>query len=413
MKKKMLVYAHYYYPDVASTGQILAELCEGLKSDFDITVICVVPSYTGTIEAKYKTQRFYFEEHNSVKIIRVRVPEFDKKNKASRIKNIAAYFVNSILATFKAGEQDVVYSISQPPILGGILGVIGKVIKRAKFVYNIQDFNPEQVAVVGYSKQKLVINLAKFVDKVSCRLSNCVIVVGRDMQETLKQRFNNQNVPTNTVINNWIDETEIYPLEPNHEKIIEFKQKYNLENKFIIMYSGNIGLYYDLENIIKVISKFKTRDDIAFVFVGDGTVKEQIQTYSQEHNLENVMFIPYQKKEDLVYSLNVADVHLVTNQKGIKGVSVPSKVYGVMAAGKAILGVLEQGSEARLLIEKSNCGVVVEPQDYQAIEAAINEVVNQRDKIHSMGLSGRQHLEKYLTKDISIQKYGQTIKNLI
>lgn len=413
MKKKMLVYAHYYYPDVASTGQILAELCEGLKSDFDITVICVVPSYTGVIDKRYKTQRFYFEEHNGVKIVRVRVPEFNKKNKVSRIKNIVAYFMNSILATFKVGKQDVVYSISQPPILGGILGVIGKFIKRAKYVYNIQDFNPEQVEVVGYSKQKFIINLAKFVDKVSCKLSDCVIVVGRDMQETLKQRFNNQNVPTNTVINNWIDETEIYPLESNHHKIIEFKQKYNLENKFIIMYSGNIGLYYDLENIIKVIGKFKTRDDIAFAFVGDGTVKEQIQTYSHEHNLKNVIFIPYQKKEDLVYSLNVADVHLVTNQKGIKGVSVPSKVYGVMAAGKAILGVLEQGSEAQLLIEKSNCGIVVEPQDYQAIEEAINELINQREQIRSMGLSGRRHLEAYLTKEISIQKYTQTIKNLV
>lgn len=409
----MLVYAHYYYPDVASTGQILAELCEGLKSDFEITVICVVPSYTGTIEAEYKTKRFYFEEHNGIKIIRVRVPEFDKKNKVSRIKNISAYFINSILATFKAGKQDVIYSISQPPILGGILGVIGKLIKRAKFVYNIQDFNPEQVEVVGYSKQKVLIDLAKFVDKVSCKLSDCVIVVGRDMQKTLQQRFNHKNVPTNTVINNWIDEKEIYPLESNHPKIIDFKQIYNLENKFIIMYSGNIGLYYDLENIIRVIGKFKNRDDIVFAFVGDGTVKEQIQTYSRENNLDNVTFIPYQKKEDLVYSLNVADVHLVTNQKGIKGVSVPSKVYGVMAAGKAILGVLEQGSEAQLLIEKSNCGVVVEPQDYQAIEEAINELINQKDQICSMGLSGRHYLEKYLTKDISIQKYGQTIKKLM
>lgn len=413
MKKKMLVYAHYYYPDVASTGQILAELCEGLKSDFDITVICVVPSYTGTIEAKYKTQRFYFEEHNGVKIIRVRVPEFDKKNKASRIKNIAAYFVNSILATFKAGEQDVVYSISQPPILGGILGVIGKVIKRAKFVYNIQDFNPEQVEVVGYSKQKLVINLAKFVDKLSCQLSNCVIVVGRDMQETLTQRFNHKKVPYSVVINNWIDEKEIYPLENTHPKVLSFKKNYGLEDKFIIMYSGNIGLYYDLENIIKVIGEFKDNEDVVFSFVGDGTVKEQIKTYSQEHNLENVMFIPYQKKEDLVYSLNAADVHLVTNQKGIKGVSVPSKVYGVMAAGKAVLGVLEKGSEAQLLIEKSKCGVVVEPQDYVGIKQAIQELIDNKNDIQAIGLNGRQLLEQQLTKDKSINKYNQTLQQLL
>lgn len=413
MKKKLLVYAHYYYPDVASTGQILAELCEGLLNDFEITVICVVPSYTGKIDEKYKKQKFYFEEHNGVKIVRVRVPEFDKTNKLSRIKNISSYFVNSILATFKVGKQDLVYSISQPPILGGILGVIGKVIKRAKYVYNIQDFNPEQVDVVGFSKSQKIIKLAKAFDKLSCKCSDCVIVVGRDMQQTLEQRFKGKKVPNNAVINNWINEEEIYPLASEHERVQQFKEQYGLQDKFVIMYSGNIGLYYDLENIIKVIGEFKEREDVVFAFVGDGTVKKEIEEYSIQKQLSNVIFIPYQKKEDLIYSLNAAHVHLVTNQKGIKGVSVPSKVYGVMATGKAILGVLEKGSEAELLISNSQCGITVEPQDYDSIKQAIEQLINQKDEIRLMGLKGRHYLEKYLTKDISINKYNETLNQLV
>ena len=178
------------------------------------------------------------------------------------------------------------------------------------------------------------------------------------------------------------------------------------------MYSGNIGLYYDLENIIKVIGEFKDSEEVVFAFVGDGTVKERIQTYSEDNNLQNVIFIPYQKKEDLIYSLNAADIHLVTNQKGIKGVSVPSKVYGVMAAGKAVLGVLEQGSEAQLLIEKSKCGIVVEPQDYNGIKQAIQDFINHKDDIKTIGLNGRHLLEQQLTKDKSINRYNQTIKQL-
>ena len=413
MKKRLLIYAHYYYPDVASTGQILAELCEGLLKDFEITVICVVPSYTGKIDEKYKKQKFYFEEHNGVKIVRVRVPEFDKTNKLSRIKNISSYFINSILATFKVGKQDLVYSISQPPILGGILGVIGKVIKRAKYVYNIQDFNPEQVEVVGFSKSPMLIKFAKAFDKFSCKCSDCVIVVGRDMQQTLERRFKRKKVPSNVVINNWINEEEIYPLDSTHERIQQFKEQYGLQDKFVIMYSGNIGLYYDLENIIKVIGEFKHHKNLVFAFVGDGTVKNQIQEYSIENQLSNVIFIPYQKKEDLIYSLNAADVHLVTNQKGIKGVSVPSKVYGVMATGKAILGVLEKDSEAELLISNSQCGITVEPQDYGSIKQAIEQLINQKDKIRSMGLKGRHYLEEYLTKDISINKYNETLNQLV
>ncbi len=410
-KKKLLIYAHYYYPDVASTGQILAELSEGMLDAFDITVICVVPSYSGKIKEKYKKNRIYKEVYNGVNLIRVRVPEFDKKNKISRIKNLLAYFMNSIIATIKLDKFDYIYSISQPPILGGILGVVGKFLKGGKFIYNIQDFNPEQTIAVGYSKNKLIINLAMFLDKWNCKKSDKVIVVGRDMQETLNERFKNKKVPNNVFINNWIDEKEVYPIV-SHEEIDNFKFKYELNDKFIIMYSGNIGLYYDLENIIKVIGKFKDREDIVFAFVGDGSVKEKIEKYSIQNNLNNVKFIPYQAKEKLKYSLNSADVHWVVNAKGIKGISVPSKLYGVMAVGKPVLGVLDKGSEARLILEESNCGVCSEPSDYKMIENNINYIINNKEKIKSLGINGRVYLENYLSKNKSIDKYKKNILEL-
>lgn len=409
MKKKLLIYAHYFYPDVASTGQILTELTEGMRDTFDITVICVVPSYNGTVEEKYKTKRMYMEEYKGMKVIRVRVPEFQKSNKISRIKNLVAYFLNALLATFKIEKQDYILTISQPPILGGVLGVLGKWIKGGRLIYNIQDFNPEQTMAVGYSKNKLLLNLVMAVDKFSCKVSDKVIVVGRDMQETLRNRFNNKKVPKNVFINNWINEKDIYPLEQNHLKIINFKEKYNLNDKFIIMYSGNIGLYYDLENIIKVIGEFKDRQDVIFAFVGDGTVKDKVEAYVNENNLNNVTFIPYQDKADLIYSLNAADIHWVVNAKGIKGVSVPSKLYGVMAAGKPVLGVLDKGSEARLIVEESNCGVCIEPGNYKEIKNKINYILDNKQKIKSLGQKGRIYLEQNLTKDVSINKYKEQI----
>ena len=123
-KKNLLIYAHYYIPDTASTGQILRELAEGMLDKFNITVICVVPSYLGTIEEKYKTQKYYEEEINGVKVLRIRVPEFSKTNKKSRVKNILSYFFGAMGATFKVGKMDYVFSISQPPILGGECEII-------------------------------------------------------------------------------------------------------------------------------------------------------------------------------------------------------------------------------------------------------------------------------------------------
>lgn len=419
-KKKLLIYAHYYIPDTASTGQIVRELAEGMLDKFEITVICVVPSYLGTIEEKYKTQKYYHEEINGVKVLRVRVPEFSKENKLSRVKNIVAYFFRAIKATYMVGDMDYVFAISQPPILGGLLGVCGKKIKRAKFIYNIQDFNPEQVMAVNYSKNKLVINLMMALDKYSCKKSDLIITVGRDLVETVNKRFRGKKVPKTVMINNWIDEKEIYPLSADNPKVVEFKQKYGLMNRFVFMYSGNIGLYYDLENIFKVIEQIKpgtkTKDgkEVAFAFVGAGSVLEKLKKYKEEHHMDNVVFIPYQDKMDLIYSLNAADVHWCVNAKGIKGVSCPSKAYGIMAAGKPILGVLEKESEIRCLVEGTNTGFCCEPGEYDKVEENIrwfNENA-ENSELNKMGTRAREYLEKNLTRNTSVRRYAQEILKL-
>ena len=135
-RKRLLIYAHYYVPDKASTGQLLRELAEGLLADFGITVICAVPSYLGTVENRYRTKKYYYENINGVRVIRVRVPQFSKADKISRVKNIIAYFFGAIGASFKAGKQEYVFAISQPPILGGLLGVFGS-LQRKPSIYTI------------------------------------------------------------------------------------------------------------------------------------------------------------------------------------------------------------------------------------------------------------------------------------
>lgn len=414
-RKNLLIYAHYYYPDVASTGQILTELAEGLKDSFHTTVICTVPSYTGKICQYYRKHKYYFENINGVDVLRIRVPEFRKNFALSRIVNITSYFISAFFATLRVERQDYIFTISQPPVLGGLLGVFGRKIKHAKMIYNIQDFNPEQVRAVDFTSNKLILNTMMWLDKYSCKHADKVIVVGRDMIDTLRTRFENSS-KTNMIlkyahINNWINEEEIVPLPAEHEKVTAFRMQYGLENKFVIMYSGNIGLYYDLSNIMKIIEKFKERKDVIFAFVGDGSVREELVAYKEDHYLENVVFIPYQDKSDLVYSLNAGNVHFVVNAKGIKGVSVPSKLYGVMAAGKPVLGILEEGSEARLIVEEARCGMSVVPGDYEAIEKLIGQYIQMQGtlELSDMGERGREFLTQNLTKQLSVEKYRDEI----
>lgn len=408
-RKNLLIYAHYYYPDVASTGQILTELAEGLNDTFHTTVICTVPSYTGKISQYYRKHKYYYENINGVDVLRIRVPEFRKSFALSRIFNILSYFFSAVFATFRVEHQDYIFTISQPPILGGMLGVIGKHIKKAKLIYNIQDFNPEQVMAVDFTHNKLVLSIMMLLDKYSCQQANKVIIVGRDMIETLQKRF--QKMVPYAYINNWINEKEIYPLPEDNARVLKFKRKYGLENKFVIMYSGNIGLYYDLLNILKTIEKFKETEDVIFAFIGEGSVLEELRTYKEAHQLSNVVFIPYQPKSELIYSLNAGDVHFVVNAKGIKGVSVPSKLYGVMAVGKPVLGIMEEGAEARLIVEEAKCGMSVKPGDYSAIEDLIRKYIGLRNsrELKNMGEMGRKFLTEHLTKEVSIDKYRDEI----
>ena len=421
-KKKMLIYAHYYAPDVASTGQILQDLAEGMIDVFDVTVICTVPSYTGKISKEYSEKRFYYEQINGVKIIRIPVPEFTKTSKISRVKNLLAYYFGAKKATKLVGQQDYIFTISQPPILGGMLGVYAKKKlistqgEAPVFVYCIQDFNPEQIIATGYVKLRPLLNLAKKLDKRSCEKSDLVVTVGRDLETTLKQRFVGNTVPNHAIINNWIDEKEIYPLSHDDKGVEEFNKTYGLDNKFIIMYSGNIGLYYDLEGLIQVIGKFngaKASDgrEVAFVFVGAGAMLNTLKKYKEEHSLDNVIFIPYQDKDKLIYSLNAADVHWCVSAKGIKGVSCPSKFYGIAGVGKPVIGVLEKGAEIEMLIREIGCGKIAAPEDYDSIEKIVRWYIENAggSEIIEMGRRAHEYLLQNLTKNISIQKYKKVM----
>jgi glycosyltransferase involved in cell wall biosynthesis len=413
MKKKLLMYTNYFYPEVATTGQILTELADGLSKYFDITVICEVPSYAMPLEDKYKIYRYYYEEYKSIKIIRVRVPEVNKQCKKSRVKYILSYFFNCIGATRKVGKFDLVFTVTQPPVLGGILGTIGKWMTGGKLMYQIMDFNPEQTIAVNYAGNKAVLSAMMWWDKRSCRKADVVVTLGRDMQQTLIDRFKGKNVPNNVVINNWIDEKSIYPLPANDDKVVAFKKQYGLDGKFVIMTSGNIGLYYDFENILKIMEEYRDDKEIAFIFVGDGIVKPKLQNYAENHNLGNVIFAPFQRKEDLIYSLNAADVHIVTNAKGIKGVSVPSKIYGILAVNKPIWGILEKGSEAWRIIEDSGCGVLIEAGDYESMRKSLKDIVSNKKQFVEKYSTGRAYLMKYLTKEKSINAYRDALLNIL
>ena len=168
-KKNLLIYAHYYIPDTASTGQILPrELAEGMLDKFNITVICVVPSYLGTIEDKYKTQKCYEEKINGVKVLRIRVPELGRKSQQKEpCEEHCFLFLWSNGGDLLRLEKWIMCSQSLSlQFWEDLLGVWGKWVKHAKYIYNIQDFNPEQVLAVDYTKNEIITGAMMWFDKL-------------------------------------------------------------------------------------------------------------------------------------------------------------------------------------------------------------------------------------------------------
>lgn len=410
MKPNAVFVINYFHPDYASTGQILTDLCKYLQNDFNITVIAELPPM---MRNSQDTSKYQYDRLENINIIRIRLPQVDKGNKLSRLRYIVSYFFSALYILLKQKKIDFIYTISQPPILGGLIGSIGKILKRTKHIYNVQDFNPEQIEAVGFNKNKLLIEGAKWLDKLNCRISDHVIIVGHDMQDTLSHRFNNRNVPANSVIHNWTDEKDITPLDKSHPEVAKFLGELNLTDKFVVMYSGNLGLYYDLENLIRFTDQFEECEDLVFLFIGEGAVKNKMMEHVTQYRIQQVEFIGFQDKSRIKYSLNAADLHLVVNQKGIKGVSVPSKIYGVMAAGKPVLGVLEEESEAHRLVKASGCGELVEPQQYEEFVQAIKKMYfMDRAQLKDMGLQGRVYLDQHLQRETAMEKYRYVLSNI-
>jgi len=229
----------------------------------------------------------------------------------------------------------------------------------------------------------------------------------------MKKRLEEKNdIPSYKieVVENWADPSKVFPIcrEDN-----TFIKKYSLENKFVVMYSGNIGLSQDLENIIHLADMFKEHKDIVFVLIGDGALKEKLKNMSISLGLKNIKFLPYQDRKDLKFSLNAADIHLIPLKKGMKGIIVPSKVYGIMASGKPYIAAVDENSEIDRIVKEFHCGIVVKPSDVGELEKASLWAYRNQEEIKTMGEKGRKALENHYTKEICTKKFKKIVENIL
>ena len=371
-----------YWPDVEATGQLLTELCTDLARRHRVTVIAGQPNFVST---PGKSRWFSREEHDGVEIIRVGNRPFDKKSFLSRVVGLSSYFALTAWAAFRCRRPDVIVVETDPPVLGA-LGAVLKAWRRRPFVFYVQDLYPEVGLATGRLKPGPLTWLLHDATQMGLKQADRVVVLGEDMRRrVLARRIDAGKL---AVVSNWADAFAIRPTEgPN-----PLRQKWGVGDRFVVMYSGNLGLSQTLGPLLEVAQELRSLP-VLFVLIGEGAAKKGLMDQAAAWRLDNVRFLPYQPKENLGQSLTAADIHLIPLRRGLAGYIVPSKLYGIMAAVRPYIAAVDADSEAAAITAEARCGLRIEPDAAKPLAEAVHWCLANRGELEAMGRRGRRLAE--------------------
>jgi len=387
-----------YWPDVEATGQLLTELCGDLAQRHRVTVIAGQPNFVdaggcGLIQR---------ETHLGVHIIRVRNSRFSKKSLLGRVVGLSGYLLLAAWSAFTARRPDAIVAETDPPVLGA-LGALLKAWHRCGFVYYLQDLYPEVGLALGRLRPGPLTWFLRWATQFGLRHADRIVVLGEDMRRRVEARgIAPEKI---VVVPNWVDSERVRPLSDANG----LRKHWQLDGQFVVMYSGNLGLSQNLEQILIAARELQS-DPIRFVFVGEGAAKARLEAQAAEWSLANVSFHPYQPKDKLSESLGVADVHLIPLQGGLAGCIVPSKMYGILAAGKPYIAAVDADSEVARITNESQTGVVIPPDSAPHLIESIRWCLTSPEELMQMGQRGRHLAETVFDRRLATARFEDVVR---
>jgi glycosyltransferase involved in cell wall biosynthesis len=258
------------------------------------------------------------------------------------------------------------------------------------------------------SRHALLTKLMDWLSTFALRQADTVIAIGRCMAHRLEAKG---IIPERLyVIPNWMNENLVRPVEHQNN---QFRMKWNLAGKFVILYSGNMGHYHSFDDILTVAKRMQGRDDVAFVFIGGGARYDEIKAWIENHQLTNVLLFPYQDMYMLSHSLSAGDLHFVTLTEACTGLAVPSKSYGIFAAGRPILYQGSPDGEIARVIQEEGVGTVVPLGAVEALYQCILTYMSQPDLSQRQGQKARALMEGRYSRVNALEHYTRVLTRTV
>lgn len=372
-----------YFPDETATGRLLTDLCEDLVRVHGcrVSVVTGPPLAPAPGADPVRAGR---ETIRGVEVHRVRGTTFDKSRFRGRATNYMSYFASACMAGLRLDRPDVVVALTDPPIIGLAAWIAGR-RSGAPLVMSYRDLFPEVTVLLNDFHSDAVDRALQRVNRFLCRRATKVVALGETMRGRL---IDNKGAPPSrtVIIPDWADTTAIVP----GPKDSPFARAHGLDTAFVVMHSGNLGLSQSLEAVVDAAGHLRDLPDVKVVFQGDGVNKEPLMARAQTLGLTNVLFLPFAPTERLGESFAAADVFVVSLQTGLAGYIVPSKLYGILAAGRPFVAAVEDSCEVASLARRHLCGLVAVPGDAHSLAARVREFYRDRGMTDRFGANARQ-----------------------
>lgn len=390
-----------YRPSPLATAQLLTELAEGLvRRGHAVTIITAKESAELPTDAT----------EQGVRVLRVGATRFGKSRLAGRAADYATFYLSAARALATLPPADVYLPLTTPPLVAALPQIASAVRGvPTPVVAVIQDLYPDVAVALGaIPRHGLVHRAWAWAAGASLRHAARVVALSPRMAARI-QRY---GVPSERidVIANWaLAEVEI-PGEAVSTTSANGKSarlEYGIGDRFSVMYSGNMGHGHSFDTLLAAARRLAGRPDIAFVFVGDGARRGEIEAAQRE--LPNVRLFPLAPRARLAESLAAGDLHVVTLRDDVDGLIVPSKLYGILAAARPILSIGPAGSDVAAVVMEAKAGVALANGDTDGVVAAIERFAALPDRGRAQGQAGRRHLVTGLSREQAIDRYADAL----